>query len=66
QLKLKLVDINQNPFRHELLDSALSGDGGGGGGGDISEDMSWGFDQTFFGEEGDGNSGDEPDDYDDI
>lgn len=65
-MKLKLVDINQNPFRHELLDSGISGDssdGDGGGTGDISEDMSWGFDQTFFGEEGDG---DEPDDYDDI
>ncbi|CAM9317914.1 unnamed protein product [Scytosiphon promiscuus] len=67
-LKLKLVDINQNPFRHELLDSAVSGDSDGdsGGSGDISEDMSWGFDQTFFGEEGDGDDGDEPDDYNDI
>ncbi len=70
QLKLKLEEINQNPFRQGLLDSIDTADdgggggGGGGGSGDISEDMSWGFDQTFFGEEGDGD--DEPDDYDDI
>lgn len=68
QLKLKLEEINQNPFRQGLLDSTeVADDGGGGGGasGDVSEDMSWGFDQTFFGEEGrDGD--DEPDDYDDI
>lgn len=59
------MDINQNPFRQGLLDSAISGDDNGDSG-DISEDMSWGFDQTFFGEEGDGEGGDEPDDYDDI
>lgn len=65
QLKLKLADINQNPFRHSLLDSVTSGDESSSSG-DISEDMSWGFDQTFFGEEGDGDGGGEPDDYDDI
>ncbi|CAN0022307.1 unnamed protein product [Ectocarpus sp. 12 AP-2014] len=71
KLKLKLEDINQNPFRHSLLDVSAEEDGGGGGGGsnsdggDTSEDMSWGFDQTFFGEEGD-NIDDDPDDYDDI
>ncbi|CAN0257729.1 unnamed protein product [Ectocarpus fasciculatus] len=68
KLKLKLEEINQNPFRHSLLDSVGSGEDGGGGsnsdGGDTSEDMSWGFDQTFFGEEGDND--DDPDDYDDI
>lgn len=68
KLKLKLEEINQNPFRHSLLDVSAE-DGGGGGsnsdGGDTSEDMSWGFDQTFFGEEGDNND-DDPDDYDDI
>eukprot|EP00752_Nemacystus_decipiens_P012346 g10945.t1 len=64
KLKLKLADIKQNPFRQSLLDSAVSADGGSG---DISEDMSWGFDQTFFGEEGgDGDGDEEPDDYDDI
>lgn len=65
QLKLKLQDINQNPFRQSLLDTAAAADGSGGSG-DISEDMSWGFDQTFFGEEGDGDGDDDPDDYDDI
>lgn len=71
KLKLKLEEINQNPFRYSLLDSAVpveDGGGSGGGnsdGGDTSEDMSWGFDQTFFGEEGDNND-DDPDDYDDI
>ncbi|CAM9637507.1 unnamed protein product [Ectocarpus sp. 8 AP-2014] len=72
KLKLKLEEINQNPFRHSLLDVSAEEDGGGGGGGgsnsdggDTSEDMSWGFDQTFFGEEGD-NIDDDPDDYDDI
>ncbi|CAM9400686.1 unnamed protein product [Pylaiella littoralis] len=65
KLKLKLADINQNPFRHSLLDSVTSGDESSSSG-DISEDMSWGFDQTFFGEEGDGDGGGEPDDYDDI
>ncbi|CAB1118246.1 unnamed protein product [Ectocarpus sp. CCAP 1310/34] len=71
KLKLKLEDIKQNPFRHSLLDVSEDGGGGGGGGGsnsdggDTSEDMSWGFDQTFFGEEGD-NIDDDPDDYDNI
>ncbi|CBN78468.1 hypothetical protein Esi_0121_0071 [Ectocarpus siliculosus] len=69
KLKLKLEEINQNPFRHSLLDVSAEDGGGGGGsnsdGGDTSEDMSWGFDQTFFGEEGD-NIDDDPDDYDDI
>eukprot|EP00903_Cladosiphon_okamuranus_P018237 g16776.t1 len=65
KLKLKLAEINQNPFRQGLLDSTTAADGSGGSS-DISEDMSWGFDQTFFGEEGAGGGDDDPDDYDDI
>lgn len=64
KLKLKLAEINQNPFRHELLDA--QGDSDSGGGADVSEDMSWGFDQTFFGDEGEGGGGEDSEDYDDI
>lgn len=76
KLKIKLGEINQNPFRYTLLD-APSQDGGTGAAAaaaagvgeeeDIAEDMSWGFDQTFFGDEGgDGSGGEEDEDYDDI
>lgn len=75
QLKLKLTEINQNPFRQGLLNSMTDGDGTVGGGasaissdGDISEDMSWGFDQSFFEKEGEGEGEGEgeDDDYDEI
>lgn len=68
QLKLKLTEINQNPFRQGLLsdvdqddatsDSSFSGD--------VGEDMSWGFDQSFMGNDGKGTGLEDDEDYDDI
>ena len=57
------MEIKQNPFRQSLLDVKADNDSGGGSG-DISEDMSWGFDQTFFGKDSD--DWDEDNDYDEI
>lgn len=72
---MRLEEIKQNPFRETLLDnmpdSGLAGDHSDqrrqspSSSGDVSEDMSWGFDQTFFQKDGAADSdGDE--DYDDI
>ncbi|CAN0030467.1 unnamed protein product [Laminaria digitata] len=65
KLKIQLTEIKQNPFRQSLLD-VKRGDNSGGGSGDISEDMSWGFDQTFFGKDKDDSDEDEDEDYDEI
>ena len=64
KLKIKLTEINQNPFRQSLLDVRADGNSDGGGSDDISEDMSWGFDQSFFGKDSDHS--DEDEDYDEI
>lgn len=62
KLKLQLDEINQNPFRQGLLEDQGECEGKQQ---DISEDMSWGYDQTFFQKEG-GDNSDEDEDYDDI
>lgn len=64
QLKLQLDEINQNPFRQGLLKGREESEAGSGRNSeDIAEDMNWGFDQSFFQKEGDG---DDDEDYDDI
>lgn len=72
QHKLRLEEVKQNPFRQSLLDTMPGSGSGGdqwrqvsGGGGDPTEDMSWGFDQTFFQRDKSEDSEDD-DDYDDI
>ena len=76
QLKLRLTEINQNPFRQGLLSDAeqdVETPGGNpfdvssrSGVDDVAEDMSWGFDQSFMGGDEEGRGAEDDDDYDDI
>lgn len=68
QFKLKLTEINQNPFRQGLLSDADQDDATStsGSSGDVAEDMSWGFDQSFMGNDGKGTGVEDDEDYDDI
>lgn len=68
QLKLKLTEINQNPFRQGLLADLDQDDANGDSSfsGDVAEDMSWGFDQSFMENDGEGAGLEDGEDYDDI